>query len=161
MLNKYIYEYDGIIELKDLLNKYIDLCYRKGNFIPLPTNSINSKNLNQFRGTCFQIKDFWDITLKYIYMWYNEIDSNNPLKPLLDKNNEYFLAYGTNKQGWKNFVEKNYLKGFVNDNYEPINLSKEIFKYMNINNCKSDEDKQKGINSMQEYLKNIIRNFGK
>lgn len=106
-------QYDKIEELKSFLSVYHTL----GNFIPVPTGC------NAPRGTG-KLKDYWDLTLKIIYDYYDH--GEDKIKDIVGESKselykqwlDSFQEKDSKKGSWKCFVEKNYLQDFVNRNAE-------------------------------------------
>lgn len=109
------------------VRKFIELNHTVGNFIPVPFKSLTNKkyvSFNQMKNS--KVGDYWDLTMYYIYNWYISENENYLIK-LVGKSDDYLNVvkewlkkFGSGMQGWKEFVDKNYLKGsFVNEKYEP------------------------------------------
>lgn len=117
-------EYDKIKGLKCFLSVYHTL----GNFIPVP------KGCNGPRGTG-GLKDYWDLTLKIIYEYYDCGKDN--IKDIAGESNSElykewlgsFRADNMAKGNWQCFVEKNYLQDFVNQNADgSYGMPKELWQ---------------------------------
>lgn len=130
--NNYLGWYDLILEnleyfsniLSDDAMKYISNYHRIGNFIAIPF--ANGEEFNRPRGTG-KTKDFWDLCLNQIYLWFCSID--------LKSENEIFLYNIVGKKrnvmllkkclleefgNWEQFVETNYLQDFCDEELHPI-----------------------------------------
>lgn len=107
--------------LEKEIEDYAKWVHTIGNFIPTPHyyNGKNSGNVNSARYS--STKDFWDITLYWIYEWYQHQKKGDKkdkdfLKALLGKNKnvivpgEYWLQ---RFDSWDSFVEQNYMQDFV------------------------------------------------
>lgn len=115
----------------DDLIKFIKCNHTLGNFIPVPFKS-GGRNFNSARYNA--TNDFWDLTLYYIYCWYNpeekknlEKDDSNEVKVCdCEKNEDLYKLLGENSKNverciewlkafgsWNEFVEKNFLQPFV------------------------------------------------
>ena len=110
---------EGIIEL-------ISLYHTLGNFMPVPVGC------NSPRGTGIT-KDYWDITLKIIYEYFKK--ENDNIADIVGENKsqlykDWLDSYGDDNgcNGWKNFVERNYLQDFVNIIGENYYMPKELWK---------------------------------
>lgn len=107
--------------------RFILMYHTLGNFIVTPhlfNSSRSGKNA---------IHDYFDLTLTKIKEWYMEDDNNKKdeiLKTLLHKKSineeaiencrNWLKYYGDSKNGWDNFINKNYLDDFIDKNGEPI-----------------------------------------
>lgn len=95
---------------KNCLIDFIKYNHTLGNFIPVPFESGGgSFNVSRYKPT----NDFWDLTLYYIYCWY---EKNEDLDKLLEKNSKnvercikWLRVFGS----WDQFVERNFLQPFV------------------------------------------------
>lgn len=109
---------------KELI-RFVDVYHTLGNFIPFPSGC------NAARASA-RTKDYWDLTLKYIYDYYHNTE-NVHSEPYTDAicgygEASYHLKKWLDEFGdWDTFVEKNYMSAFVNKNEdgtygEPIEL---------------------------------------
>lgn len=109
-------------EFKEIFDKcpeareFIAVAHTIGNFLPWPAGC------NGPRGTG-PVKDYWDLTLKCIYLWYQEnkewlkegprLPQNGKIVGLFDSQmanfDQYLATFGT----WDMFVEENYMAPFV------------------------------------------------
>ncbi len=99
-------------------NEFLDFAkayHTLGNFMPVPVGC------NQPRGRS-SVQDYWDLTLLNIWKYYSEGQKQyiekNVGASMLEKYREWLDAFGT----WEEFINKNYLEAFVNDNGEPKEL---------------------------------------
>lgn len=113
----------------EYFKKFIALNHSIGNFIPVPFKYINNKkslSFNVKRNST--LSDYWDLTLFNICQLYltnqekylNKLaGSSDELKKIVK---EWLGKFGEGKDGFKNFINKNYLTPFININYnlEPI-----------------------------------------
>lgn len=131
--------------------RFVELNHTIGNFIPVPFKGIDAEkylSFNMKRNST--VGDYWDLTMFKICRWYiNEDDKY--LEELVGKNQdikqmtkEWLSMFGKKYDGWKNFVDKNYLGDFVDSNYRPIQFwcdhVKDVFP-QNIEQCNSFFDK--------------------
>lgn len=120
ILSRYLQDKEG---QKNLLNKkcqlFLSLYHTLGNFIPVPVDC------NAPRG-CGPLADYWDLTLKVIYDYYEEDDHIGDITGKDDGCAERYKHWlnsfkknGDNGQkGWNRFVEKNYMQDFVEPDLE-------------------------------------------
>lgn len=109
--------------------KYLNLSYTLGNFIPVP------EHFNVERSGLFARWDSWDLTMLAIYNWYKDNNliiktnlttvnktNDSALEMLFEKkckNDKLIRSIGNCKEwllifgSWNNFVEQNYLQDFV------------------------------------------------
>ena len=144
ILSRYV---KNTLDQKELFDKveglrfFISIYHTLGNFIPVPTGC------NAPRGTG-KLKDYWDLTLKVIYDYYNDyndigdnimdIVSGGGGRTKIDKDELYkrykqwldsFHEGDSKKEAWKRFVEKNYLQDFVDCNTDgSYGMPKELWK---------------------------------
>lgn len=126
--------------LRESIDNYIRWNHTLGNFIPVPFHWINNvveyKNglaeFNSPRGTG-ATHDYWDRALMIIKDWYMlpKKDRNSCLVTLVKNKNSNVINCamwlesfedGKCENGWKNFIEKNYMEPFVDQNNEPKRL---------------------------------------
>lgn len=122
--------------LPDSAKKFIELNHTIGNFFPVPFEQ-GGIEFNRPRG--FQnpkIKDYWDLTLWHIYLWYQltavgkyEEADGHLLAIVKNKDSvemcrKWLKSFGS----WPSFVRANYMEAFVKDGYgEPKELWKGHF----------------------------------
>lgn len=115
------------IQNSEPFKRFVELNHTIGNFIPVPFKGgdrNNSLSFNMKRNST--VGDYWDLTMFKICKWYiNEDDKY--LEELAGKDEnikkmtkEWLSIFGKKLDGWKNFVDKNYLGVFVDSNYRPI-----------------------------------------
>lgn len=114
-LKKYLNENENIL---NFINTYHTL----GNFIPFPADC------NSPRGTGIT-RDYWDLTLNYIYIYYlcKESDNEKEAKKSVinicgQEKVEIFTEWLDKFGSWNIFVNKNYMSAFIKDNGEPKEL---------------------------------------
>lgn len=115
------------IKNSDSFKRFVELNHTIGNFIPVPFKSIDynhSLSFNVKRNST--LKDYWDLALDKIWKWYLN-NEDQYLKELLGDDNElmqmvkeWLSIFGAGQEGWKNFVDRNYLGIFVDENDKPI-----------------------------------------
>ena len=111
------------------LEKFVRSYHTIGNFMPIPVGS------NVPRGKSSKIHDYLDLTLLYIYNYYMKNDYKGISYILNQIKNDKWLErtdvklyiewlndFGKGEEGWHNFIEKNYLEAFVNEDYFPKEL---------------------------------------
>lgn len=110
--------------LKDYgsLECFLDAAYTIGNFIPVP------KGCN--RPAASLTKDYWDLTLLYIYEWYRnkklDADKKHELIKKIFWGDRYqkrhvdsYIQWLQRFKEWDKFVNKNFLQAFVNPSDDP------------------------------------------
>lgn len=118
------YEYFKKILSSDFgkLEMFVSLVHTLGNFIPVPFKSREEGEFNSPRGTSTS-QDYWDLALLCIYNYYTyTTGKSNDLKKWILKNSdnnvalctEWLDGFGKGPNGWKCFVEQNFLQDFVN-----------------------------------------------
>lgn len=148
--SKYKEEY--FIEVK----KFLELNHTVGNFIPVPFKIFGNKkyvSFNQKRN--LKLGDYWDLTIYYIYNWYISEDKKYLIK-LVGKSEDYLIVvkewlkeFGSGIKGWKEFVDKNYLKdSFIDGQYKPLELLKGHF---------SGKIKPTKIEDCEEFFSNVLK----
>ena len=107
--------------LPSYITHFLNAVYTIGNFIPVPI----AFNSPRGRGGS---KDYWDLALMSIFNYYhndhkNSGDGEISLYWLLQNNQKYtdeceqwLNIFGKGEDGWRHFVEKNFLQDFVNQN---------------------------------------------
>lgn len=95
------------------VQEFMKIVYTVGNFIPCP-DGCN-------RPATSQTKDYWDLTLWYIYLWYrgNEVQKEAALEKLFGPGDnqsahrsdygKWLAEFGT----WDDFVKENFMQPFV------------------------------------------------
>ena len=121
--------------------KFIELNHKLGNFIPMMFINDCSLNVGRYSAT----KDYWDLTLLYIYKWYRTDDDKFLLKLFTNdevaRNAKLWLSH--NFKSWEDFVIKNYMKAFVdiNNDWKPKELWKGHFSGVLLPRFLSDDKK--------------------
>lgn len=120
--------------LQNEMEEYAKWVHTVGNFIPVP-HLYDGRNSGTFNAVRYAAtKDFWDVTLYWIYRWYQEGCNREILGKLVGNNRnniracEYWLKRFEN---WEQFVEKNYLQDFVYNtecNVEKYGMPKEFWE---------------------------------
>lgn len=118
-----IKRFDSIKGLKEFIAVYHTL----GNFIPFPVNC------NGPRGSG-NTKDYWDLSLYYIYEYYIN-NGDNHLKDIVGnaKRNVFrkwldsYKVLDDGQKSWNNFINDNYLQDFVNITNGECGLPKELW----------------------------------
>ena len=124
-LNEFLSRFDNIKGLKE----FISLYHTIGNFIPFPCDC----NTKRGRG---KTQDYWDLTLLCIYIYYEEKKEDYIETIVGNEKKNYFIEWLNGFGSWDNFVEKNYLQDFVNENPKYVShdecqkygLPKELWK---------------------------------
>ena len=126
--------------------------------MPCPKIRKRSKlTLNQARNNYLQ--DRFDLYLKEIMKYYyNKKTEHIEFRKILEDNGEYFRLFGKGENGFKNFIEKNYLQNYIND-YENILKNNYRIKEEDIcslNDVKTIEKKieERGTKMYEELSKN-------
>lgn len=100
------------------VKEFIAVCHTIGNFTVWPAGCNGPRGIGS-------VKDYWDLTLQYIYQWYyNNKDlprpKNDALRNLFGSQmvnfSNWLVAFGS----WDEFVRANYMQDFV---YAPDNKS--------------------------------------
>ena len=99
------------------LKKFLSVYHSLGNFMPVPSGCNGPRGVGK-------LKDYWDLTLWRIYEYY--IDENDRIYEIVGKkslNYKKWLDTFFNKKcndaktkgisAWKNFIEQNYLRAYV------------------------------------------------
>ena len=97
------------IDLKNNFRKFYHLYHSLANFMPLIIDNENSLN-SQKNNFYHDFPDSFFADVRKIY-----ITENFSSKWLSKRNEEYFESFGKGDEGWKNFVEQNYLQDFFKD----------------------------------------------
>lgn len=144
------------------VRKFVELNHTIGNFIPVPFKTLDNRKFLSFNiKRNSTVGDYWDLTIYYIYNWYITEDKKYLTKLVGKSDNlqniikEWLQLFGIGINGWKEFVNKNYLlNSFVDKYYQPIEFWKGHF-----------EGKVKPINGQcQEFFNkvpNMIEKRGK
>ncbi len=111
---KYMTGKDELLYL-DEVESFVKIYHTLGNFIPVPPG-FNGKRAEHG-------KDYWHITLLYIYYYYQKDETKKTEWEWLEKYKDWLEAFGD----WNNFIEQNYLQVYVtkngNDDYGcPLSL---------------------------------------
>lgn len=111
----------------DSFKQFVELNHTIGNFIPVPFKGIdrnNSLSFNVKRNST--VGDYWDLTMDKIWKWYLNNDDKYlyelvgrdvELKQMVE---DWLSIFGKGNKGWKNFIDRNYLGDFVDEDYKPI-----------------------------------------
>lgn len=119
------------------LELFLSMYHTIGNFIPTPRGFNRARSGKQ----CDAEYDYWDLTLLKIREWYvsaeTEEEKEKIILELLHKKEmdqvcqnckewlKYYEERGSKEDGWKNFIDLNYLQDFVEgDDYKPISFCK-------------------------------------
>lgn len=117
------------------LELFLSMYHTIGNFIPTPRGFNRARSGKQ----CDAEYDYWDLTLLKIREWYvsaeTEEEKEKIILELLHKKEmdqvcqnckewlKYYEERGSKEDGWKNFINSNYLQDFVKgDDYKPISF---------------------------------------
>jgi len=104
------------------LNEFSIMTHTLGNFIPVYVKKTSKNSWSSpFNGPRYIFTlDYWDITLLDIKKYYDE-----DLTPSYIKNSERWLeSFGS----WENFIERNYLQSFLEDDKDTSSNPKEFWK---------------------------------
>lgn len=101
--------YDDDSSARYLMEQFAHLTHTLGNFIPCP-NYFNQERSHTS-------KDFWDLTLEEIYD--NYCYSNYKLSKKYPNINKWL---NENHSSWKDFITKNYLEDWVDNDFEIVKL---------------------------------------
>lgn len=127
-----------------LLNEFVSLYHTLGNFMPVPWDC------NRPRGSA-EVKDYWDLTMLNIYHYYHENcdDKDKYIHRIIgaekEKSIERYKDWLEDFGDWENFVNKNYLRAFVDGTLYPKELWKGHF---------SGQVLPEGEEQCKEYFKN-------
>lgn len=123
---------------------FIRVYHTLGNFMPIP-DGCNCEGA---------VKDYWDLKLWCIYKYYHE-SSDEWIKNLVGEDDEKVKKYEKwldAFKSWNNFVEKNYLEAFVNENDK--NKPKSLWGNHIDNWIKDKQILPKKESECAEYFKN-------
>lgn len=114
--------FDKIFSENDLMVafNFFAMNHTIGNFIPIPFVK-SGIEFNRPRGCGEDIRDYWDITLNYIYKWYKTSEDENLLKIVKTEESmqllkDWLITTFSNSEKrfcWDLFIEKNFLQSFV------------------------------------------------
>lgn len=104
------------------LIEFINVYHTLGNFIPFPVDCNSPRGYNNSR-----IKDYWDLTLKYVYDYYhgdkNSVQNIYTNSEIEKKFKDWLDKFG----GWETFIDDNYMFPFIDENGRPKELWKGHF----------------------------------
>lgn len=141
-----------LISIPDFVSDFIYWGYSFANFLPVP-QYFNSGRSNYGKW------DSWDLTLNQIYQWYRD---NPPIskKTAIGSLSKLFKTSGRQSEAvsncsewlktfhsWENFVDQNYLQGFVQSDKKPI-----IF----FTNHSLEYGLPKTLEEYEEFFKNVV-----
>lgn len=112
------------LECIDLQNamKYMEFVHTLGNCLLVPLKKGNS-SFNRQRGLC-STKDYWDLALEKIYDWYSDGHKDEHIKQIVGKEEKDIKLckdwLNSFEGGWEGFLNKNMMKGFVDENNKPV-----------------------------------------
>lgn len=100
-----------VTRLLEPARKFLTVAYTIGNFIPVPVGCNGPRGFQNR-----DIEDYWDLTLWYIYQWYQSMDDDHLFKIVQTPENvkvykKWLVSFG----GWDRFVIANYMQDFVNE----------------------------------------------
>lgn len=112
---------------------FFNINHTLGNMMICPTKPNISFNL--CRGNFMRAADYWDIALLCIYNHFFSIPSDYCLKWLLKDNNTIVSyttwlneSFGSREDGWKKYIETNFLEDMVDKDNKPLALWKGHFE---------------------------------
>ncbi len=163
ILSRYFEHHDDFSQQRDNMlflwesefEKFVSVYHTLGNFMPVPWGC------NFPRGSA-KVHDYWDLTLLHIHQYYTAGNSIEDIKAILSpkkvadydglvkKYKEWLDSFGN----WENFVNKNYLRAFVDYEHDGTLYPKELWnghfdKYESCGSAIPQETAQ-----CEEYFKN-------
>lgn len=131
MVSRYVHDPASLITKLEAFDpdarRFLKVAYTLGNFVPCPAgHNRPGKSLT---------KDYWDLTLWYIYLWFHgtEVQKAAALERLFwdDRHMKlHMMVYGdwlAQFGSWENFVEKNYLQDYTEWSQRPYGRPKEFW----------------------------------
>lgn len=111
-------------EMVELVENFYHVCWTMGNMMVLPNRLLGNDSINTYRGCHNEWHDYEDRFLEALRkVLLKEPNVDERLKDLVELNYEFFNPfYG--EQGWRSFIERNFLKDYVNEDYVPVVSSK-------------------------------------
>lgn len=147
---------------KELLNRYVILCYQIGNFLPIPY--IKYSSLNRAKGGLQnkKVKDNIDTYMEVLRKYcFGKLKCDVRLTKLLRKDYPWWIKENGKGRSWNSFVRRNYFRTFLNSKKKPIkfwnprsdrSMDDTIMKYISEVNCALELRK---INIENVVMKNI------
>ena len=149
--------------IKENFKRFYDIYHTFSNFMPvIKTEKYYKKGdspyLQYVKNNDYH--EFPDLFFAAIRLYYHDKDKSND-KFLADINPKYFDIFGAGDEGWRNFVEKNYLQDFFidADGYRDlIQLAPESNMPYNkrIVECLSVKDKNECMQQISIFLTNAV-----
>lgn len=149
-------------------NKYICELEKLGNFMPCPKIKIRyNLTLNQARNIYLQ--DKFDLYLREVRNYYysgeenefngekteNKNDNKKIFREILEDNAEYFKLFGKGENGFRSFIENNYLQDYINEYENKLKIKDEDISQLNDIKIIKEKIDTRG-NRMYNLLKNQI-----
>lgn len=125
-------------------SNFLKVNHKLGNFIPLPVNRP------------YRLGDYWDLFMACVFNHFYQNNRNMQIKSYdleiyksrsraSEKYKEWLSNFGEGENGWKKFVEQNYLQDFVEESGRPCELWPGHFS----------ENLDPGGNQYDEYFNNV------
>lgn len=154
-------------ETLDLVNLFSESYWHAlANMMPLPLKPKRASklklSLNQLKGGP-DYHDFADLFLKDIRKYYLKEEANTN-QAYFEENNVYFNSFGVGLSGWVQFIEKNHLQSFFEDDQRTqysklikLSPSSKVFPYNKKNWMKLNDDYRiQSKEDIKRYLMNAI-----
>lgn len=101
--------YEKLKEMYPNLLGFISNYHTIGNYCPVPHGFNSPRGFNNSK-----INDYWDLTLLYIYLWYESRNDDNLYVIVKSKESvELCKSWLKSFKTWSHFVEDNYMQDFV------------------------------------------------
>ena len=100
---------ENLISVRDVeekIREFACLTHSIGNFMPVANGSFNPRRYQK-------TKDYWDLTLRDIHLWYTNRSQETALAKILEDSSDWLNIFGENQEGWDKFIEENFLQDFV------------------------------------------------
>lgn len=133
------YQCDNGDELLRSIKCFVRVNHTIGNFLPIPRGYFN----NAKAGGRGALKDHFDYCIFYLKRYFMQSDKKDEVlhdwlgewkaNGLIEKCKEWLDSFGDGKEGWKNFIELNYLQDYVKE-YKPIQF-KTLYTFDTIEEC--------------------------
>ena len=152
-IEEYKDDFSSVCECEEFLD-FLKTYHTLGNFMPVPYGC------NAPRGTG-KLKDYWDLTLKCIKEYYKTEESKWAEKIVGNKYKIDYANWLDSFESWENFIEKNYLEDFVDDEGEPLELWEGHFKNWENGKYSAESALPKTQDECKEYFKNAADHIEK
>ena len=144
-------------QVEKYMEEFAYLQHTLGNLIPVPL-CFNVERAGEF-ADC----DYWDVTMynifkwcetgddRYIYELLNRYNKNNHVAESLFRFKKWMSLYNNN---WDEFVNRNYLKSFVDSDGYPIEFWKNHFAFNRKIDCLSCDEFKETVKLINTLIKN-------